>query len=34
VLVGARLRIPTKPAGDSDQLPATHSDFIPAEIPI
>lgn len=28
------LRIPTKPAVDSDQYPATHSDFIPAGIPI
>ena len=30
----ARLRIPTKPATDSDQSPATHSAFIPAGIPI
>ncbi|MGH6865761.1 MAG: hypothetical protein ACREDO_06270, partial [Methyloceanibacter sp.] len=29
-----RVRIPTKPASDSDQPPATHSDFIPAGIPI
>jgi hypothetical protein len=28
------VRIPTKPAVDSDQYPATHSDFIPAWIPI
>jgi len=28
------LRIPTKPASDSDQSPATHSDFIPAGVPI
>jgi hypothetical protein len=28
------LRIPTKPASDSDQLPATHSNFIPARVPI
>lgn len=26
--------IPTKPAGNSDQLPATHSNFIPAGVPI
>jgi hypothetical protein len=30
----ATVRILTKPASDSDQLPATHSDFIPAGIPI
>lgn len=30
----ARVRIPTKPASDPDQLPATHSNFIPAGIPI
>ncbi len=28
------VRIPTKPASDSDQSPATHSDFIPAGAPI
>ena len=28
------LRIPMKPATDSDAKPATHSDFIPAGIPI
>jgi hypothetical protein len=33
-MVEDRMRIPTKPASDSDQLPATHSDFIPAGIPI
>jgi len=30
----AAVRIPTKPARDSDRSPATHSDFIPAGIPI
>jgi len=29
-----RLRIPMKPAIDSDLKPASHSDFIPAGIPI
>jgi DNA invertase Pin-like site-specific DNA recombinase len=29
-----RLRIPMKPAIDSETKPATHSDFIPASIPI
>jgi hypothetical protein len=28
------LRIPMKPAIDSDLKPASHSDFIPAGIPI
>ncbi|MGY3333758.1 hypothetical protein ACVILI_006835 [Mesorhizobium sp. USDA 4775] len=28
------LRIPTKPAIDSDLKPASHSDFIPAGVPI
>jgi hypothetical protein len=28
------LRIPMKPAIDSDLKPASHSDFIPASIPI
>ncbi len=34
VLGAVCLRIPTKPASDSEQSPATHSDFIPAGIPI
>ncbi len=29
-----RLRIPMKPAIDSDLKPASHSDFIPAGVPI
>ena len=33
-LVEGIVCIPTKPAGDSDQLPATHSNFIPAGVPI
>jgi len=28
------MRIPMKPAIDSDLKPASHSDFIPASIPI
>ncbi|MER9165629.1 hypothetical protein [Mesorhizobium sp. M0715] len=28
------VRIPTKPAIDSDLKPASHSDFIPAGVPI
>jgi hypothetical protein len=28
------MRIPTKPASDSEQSPATRSNFIPAGIPI
>ena len=34
VLAPFYMRIPMKPATDSDQYPATHSDFIPAGIPI
>jgi transposase len=30
----AELRIPTKPAIDSDLKPASHSDFIPAGVPV
>jgi hypothetical protein len=30
----AKVRIPMKPAIDSETRPATHSDFIPASIPI
>ena len=33
-LLKAPLRIPMKPAIDSDLKPASHSDFIPAGIPI
>ena len=29
-----KVRIPVKPAADSETKPATHSDFIPASIPI
>jgi len=28
------MRIPMKPATDSDLMPASHSDFIPAGVPI
>jgi hypothetical protein len=34
LLEHVRLRIPVKPAADSETKPATHSDFIPASIPI
>ncbi|MHC2793233.1 hypothetical protein ACVINZ_002245 [Mesorhizobium jarvisii] len=34
LIADAKVRIPTKPAIDSDLKPASHSDFIPAGVPI
>lgn len=34
VVLPILVRIPMKPAIDSETKPATHSDFIPASIPI